>query len=377
VSKRFPSQPDEMLRRWGTGVVPVDTPERAQRRHAQVVDALSRSIRASAERRLGLSRARWALGFGLAASVALGVGVAAHLRQSAAETNDASATVAELQGAVVVTEAGQSRVLSQGSSLALHTLGEIETAPDALADIHSQKSLVHLSPATKLTVPRATTLEERYRLALGRVDVSVDKDSKLTRSVVVETPNAEVVVHGTVFAVGVSPRAQHTVTEVSVTRGSVWVLANGVQVALLGPGQHWSSDGQPPAAVPAPPLGERGGPLQADLTPSADASVRASHRPQTVAEAKASTLAEQGRLFQEAIDARNRGDDTRAAELFTHLVARYPNYEEAEVQLFRAQKRLGQTAAAAAGARRYLAEHPQGFAHEEARSLALSSTPTQ
>src|SRR5437879_4629747 len=82
------------------------------------------------------------------------------------------------------------------------------SAPDALADIHSQKSVVHLSPATKLTVPRATTLEERYRLALGRVDVSVDKDSKLTRSVVVETPNAEIVVHGTVFAVGVSPRAQ-------------------------------------------------------------------------------------------------------------------------------------------------------------------------
>jgi hypothetical protein len=382
VSKRFPSQPDDVLRRWGSQVVPVDTPERALQRRAQVVAALSRAVRESADRQREqrTSRARWVVGLGLAASLVLGIGVAGHLRSSPTEANQASVIVAEVQGAVVVTESGQSRVLSRGSSLALHAVGEIETAPDAQAEIHSQKSLVHLSPATKLTVPQATTVEERYRLALGRVDVSVDKDSKLTRSVVVETPNAEVVVHGTVFAVGVASRAQHTVTEVSVTRGSVWVLANGVQVALLGPGQHWSSENQPVSAPPASPapLAASPKPFKAEAAPSADASlVQGSHHEPTPAEAKASTLAEQGRMFQEAIDARNRGDDTYAVELFTRLVARYPNYEEAEVQLFRAQKRLGQTAAAAAGARRYLAEHPQGFAHEEARALALTSSPAQ
>ena len=82
-------------------------------------------------------------------------------------------------------------------------------------------------------------------------------------------------------------------------------------------------------------------------------------------------------MFQDAIDARNRGEDTRAAELFSRLLARYPSYEEAEVQLFRAQKRLGRTTAAAAEARRYLALHPQGFARDEARELALSSLPAQ
>jgi FecR protein len=375
MTKRFPSQPNDLLRRWGTQVVPVDAPERAQQRQAQVVDALSRSIRESAERKLRLSRARWVLGLGLAASVALGLGFAA-LRRHSAELNQTSAVVAELQGAVVVTESGQSRVLSHGSSLPLSAISEVETAPDAQAEIHSQKSVVHVGSATKLTVPQATQVEERYRLALGHVDVSVDKNSKITRSVVVETPNAEVVVHGTVFAVGVSPRAQHTVTEVSVTRGSVWVLANGVQVALLGPGQHWSSENQPASAPPAP-LG--GGVVGSKLepVPATDAVVRAPRREQTSAEAKASTLAEQGHMFQDAIDARNRGDDAHAVELFTRLVARYPSYEEAEVQLFRAQKRLGQSAAAAAGARRYLAEHPQGFAHEEARTMALSSTPAQ
>ncbi len=376
--RRFPSQPDDLLRRWGTQVVPVDTLERTEQRRAQVVSALSRSIRESAERKRRLARTRWTFGLGLAASVALAVGVAAHFRKSL-EASQPLTTVAEVQGAVVVTEAGQSSVLSHGSSVALHALGEIETAPDAQAEIRSQKSLVHLSPATKLTVPQATPIEERYRLALGHVDVSVDKASKLSRSVVVETPNAEVVVHGTVFAVGVSPRAQHTVTDVSVTRGSVWVLANGVQVAVLGPGQHWSSEAQPVSTPSAPSGGlAPDARASANLEPvPAPEPARAARRGANSPDTKTSTLAEQERLFQDAIDARNRGDDAHAAELFSHLVARYPGYEEAEVQLFRAQKRLGQTAAAAAGARRYLAEHPQGFAHEEARSLALSVASTQ
>lgn len=377
MTKRFPSQPDELLRRWGTQVVPVDTAERAEQRRAQVVDALSRSIRQNAERKLQAARVRRLAGMGLAAAVALGLGIAFHARNRVPDPGQAATTVAELQGAVVVSESGQSRVLSQGSSLTLHSIGEIETAADAQAEIHSPKSLVHLGPATKLTVPQSTRVEERYRLALGRVDVSVDKDSKITRSVVVETPNAEVVVHGTVFAVGVSPRAEHTVTDVSVTRGSVWVLANGVQVAVLGPGQHWSSENQPSAAPPASPdVAAQTPPALVSAAP-VENPPRAPRREPTPAEVKASALAEQGHMFQEAIDARNRGDDPRAVELFTRLVARYPSYEEAEVQLFRAQKRLGQTAAAAAVARRYLAQHPQGFAHEEARSLALSAAAQQ
>ena len=370
--RRFPSQPDDMLRRLGTQVVPVDEPERVEQRREQVVGALSRAIRDNADRKRRALRTRVLLGFGLAASLALGIGAVARFRHHAQDISALSATVAELHGAVVVTEGGESRVLSHGTPLALRTLGEIETAPDAQAEIRSQKSVLRIAAATKLTVPQATNVEERYRLALGRVDVSVDKDSRILRSVVIETPNAEVGVHGPVFAVGVS-RADHTVPDVSVTRGSVWVLANGVQVALLGPGQHWSSDGQQggaPAAAPA--SAPAATPLLADPAPPREAN-HPLHHEATVAEAKASALAEQSRMFQDAIDARNRGDDVRAAELFSHLVARYPNYEEAEVQLFRAEKRLGRTTAAAAEARRYLAQHPQGFAHEEARAVALSS----
>jgi len=372
-----------MLRRLGTQLVPVDEAERVEQRRQQVIPALSRAIRANADQKRS-TRARLLMGLGLAASLALGIGAAARFRHQPQEPSMLAATVAEVHGAVVVTEGGESRVLSKGGPFALHMVGEIETAPDAQAEIRSQKSVLRIAAATKLTVPQATNVEERYRLALGRVDVSVDKDSRLLRSVVVETPNAEVVVHGTVFAVGVS-RTDHTVTDVSVTRGSVWVLANGVQVAVLGPGQHWSSDAQPLAA-PVPTIAG----IAASASAAAVASVaphveehaaaegaHVSPRERAIAEAKASALAEESRLFQDAIDARNRGDDARAVELFSHLIQRYPSYEEAEVQLFRAEKRLGRTATAAAEARRYLALHPQGFAHEEARALALSSTPAQ
>lgn len=376
--RRLPSQPDEILRRLGSQVIPVDEPFNVEQRREQVVSALSRAIRETSERKRRSVRHRVLLGFGLAASLALGMGAAAHIHRHGAEARSNATTVSEVRGAVVVTEAGESRVLAHGSALALHALGEIETAPEAQAEIRSPKSVVHLGPATKLTVPQATSVEERYRLALGQVDVSVDKNSRITRSVVVETPNAEVVVHGTVFAVGVAARSNRMVTEVSVTRGSVWVLANGVQVAVLGPGQRWSSDPQPvispPTPVAEPPV------AATDATDPAlphEPAVRISRRDQQTAQEKASTLAEQSRMFQEAIDARNHGDDARSAELFSRLLTRYPSYEEAQVQLFRAEKRLGHLASAAAEARRYLAQHPQGFAHEEARALALNSGPLQ
>jgi FecR protein len=367
---RFPSQPDELLRRLGSQVVPVEEPARVEQRREQVVAALSRSIRDTVERKRRATRKRWVWAIGLAASLALGIGLAV---RHARDVGPQPTTVADVRGAVVVTEGGESRVLSHGGTLALRALGEIETALEAQAEIRSQKSLVHIGPATKLTVPQATNVEERYRLALGRVDVSVDKDSRVTRSVVVETPHAEVVVHGTVFAVGVTSHADHLVTEVSVTRGSVWVLANGVQVALLGPGQHWSSDALSVGSAPTATSDVRSVPEVApvDSAPPREV-VRIPRRDATSAEVKASTLAEQSHMFQDAIDARNRGDDGRAVDLFTRLLNRYPGYEEAEVQLFRAEKRLGRASAAAAEARRYLAQHPQGFAHEEARALALS-----
>ncbi|MET0791135.1 MAG: hypothetical protein ABW061_06400, partial [Polyangiaceae bacterium] len=182
--RRFPSQPDDLLRRLGSQVVPVDEPARVEQRREQVVAALSRSIRETARSKRRSSRSRLIWGVGLAASLALGIGIAARL-QHTHEAALQGMTVADVHGAVVVTESGESRVLSRRGMQALRAFGEIETAPEAEAEIRSQKSVVHIGPATKLTVPQTTIVEERYRLALGRVEISVDKDSRITRSVVV------------------------------------------------------------------------------------------------------------------------------------------------------------------------------------------------
>jgi outer membrane protein assembly factor BamD (BamD/ComL family) len=86
-------------------------------------------------------------------------------------------------------------------------------------------------------------------------------------------------------------------------------------------------------------------------------------------------LAEENRLFAAGVEARNRGDAGRAAELFGELLNTYPQStlrEVAQVEHFRALKQSGQTARAAGEARRYLAEHAEGAARNEARELALS-----
>jgi len=89
---------------------------------------------------------------------------------------------------------------------------------------------------------------------------------------------------------------------------------------------------------------------------------------------KPGTLTEENKLFAAGVDSRNRGDAARAAELFGELLAQYPQTalrESAQVERFRALSRAGLTARASAEARRYLAEHADGFARSEARDLAL------
>jgi outer membrane protein assembly factor BamD (BamD/ComL family) len=87
-------------------------------------------------------------------------------------------------------------------------------------------------------------------------------------------------------------------------------------------------------------------------------------------------LTEENKLFAAGIEARNRGEAARAAELFGELLAQYPQTalrESAQVERFRALSRAGFGGRAASEARRYLAEHADGFARNEARDLALDS----
>jgi outer membrane protein assembly factor BamD (BamD/ComL family) len=90
---------------------------------------------------------------------------------------------------------------------------------------------------------------------------------------------------------------------------------------------------------------------------------------------RSQSLAEQNRLFKEALDARNAGDDVGAARLLGKLLVQFPRSplaHDARVARFRALRRSGNLELAALEARRYLKEYPNGSASGEARRLAGS-----
>jgi FecR protein/Outer membrane lipoprotein len=381
----LPSDPSELLRQLAQENLPAP-PEDAARREVLVRgmrDAIERSAE-SAEKSRRLRRILIAV----AVAASFSLFGAALLR----ERGTAPVTVAGLDrfsGTVVLTQDGKGNVVGAGER-ALREGDALQTAAGAGAHFKTIKASVDVSESTELRVSRPSAAEERISLRRGRVDVSVEKAVDARRAVVVETPDAEVVVRGTVFDVRVEPlEGSATRTHVHVTRGSVWVLSQGVQVALLSAGQSWSSGGavQRTAAAAAEPAHE-----PALLAPSvAPAPARAPEAlpPRVVDKPAASgklarasvgrkpgTLAEENRLFSAGVDARNRGDSARAAEAFAELLATYPQStlrEVAQVERFRALKGAGQASRAATEARRYLAEHPEGAARTEARDLALDS----
>jgi hypothetical protein len=229
---------------------------------------------------------------------------------------------------------------------------------------------------SELWINRLDSGEQRVRLVHGRLRAEVTR-GKLGAGVRLETPHAEVVVTGTRFAVTVLPDAGGMVTSVAVNRGSVKVRRRGGGMVELGAGQSWRSRSSKPASVPAsvagvPKLSE------ADLTPEPQRR-RATRAPRVTAQVverplAEGTLGEENALFHRAVKARNSGENALAVQVLTTLLTRYPRSplaQEAKVERLRALSRLGRHQEAAESARRYLAEHPGGFAQSEARELAL------
>lgn len=371
------SEPGELLRQLAQEHLPSVAEDASPARRDRLVRAMKDAVDRSAER---AERSRRLRRFGLTLAAAAGFLLFSGLllKEHGARVSSI-AGLDRVSGTVVLTQDGKGRVVGPGER-ALHDGDALQTAAGARAHLATSKSSVNVSESTELRLSRPNAAEERISLRRGRVDVSVDKAVETKRAVVVETPDAEVVVRGTVFDVRVEPLSSATNTHVHVTRGSVWVLAQGVQVALLSAGQSWSSvtgvEGSeahaspapaspaPPHAAVEPPVGPGAG-AKALSAPSKEAQPR-----------KSGTLAEENRLFSAGVEARNRGDAARAAELFGELLSTYPQStlrEVAQVERFRALSAGGQTTRAASEARHYLAEHPEGAARSEARDLALGS----
>jgi hypothetical protein len=161
---------------------------------------------------------------------------------------------------------------------------------------------------------------------------------------------------------------------VAVVRGKVGVSSGGAETLLL-PGDHWSSEPRiETAAKPAEPA-------VATATPEARTSVAKNPTKQppkrpAVASIDPGALGAENQLFASALAASHRGDDRNAVAFLDQLLAHHPEsplVPEARVERFRALKRLGDDAAAAREARRYLLEQHDGAARDEARDVALGA----
>jgi hypothetical protein len=347
--------PEELLRAWRASAVPVEPRSELERECG--IDVVRRAVAAEAVRKTARRRAfAWGamaaaaallIGFG-AASWKLGVDMG---ERSAAVTESTELSISESHGGVVFERAGKVTLLDPHHAARLGAGDRLETLADGKALLSTDHSRWQLGRSTRVELIGAGRTGERVRLASGSVDVDVTKAKE--RKVVVETPDAELLVVGTAFSVRVQGEGETAETNVEVTRGVVWVVQDNKRQAVLEAGGRWSSRAERASAVPT-------------------ASAEPAQRVAPSAKPQQGTLTEENQLFGSALNARNRGDNAAAVELFSELLKRFPSgtyTEAATVNRMQAYERLGRRREARADAKRYLARFPSGYFHEEAQQL--------
>jgi hypothetical protein len=392
---------EEALRSWQREPVPVEDADAGEARRRQMVARMAGTIRETAVRR-ERTRRRWRVGSAFAVAAVMLLGVAGVWRASAGgHPQTAASAIAPLEPAVqrVVAEvaaaasvsrplprlvelAGRTTLARGGSTLAANAGDELRET-DQMATDAEARATVALASGASVAAAGATSLSvregvdgslaaERIHLGRGVIEVRVPKLGA-QRALLVLAPDAEVVVHGTVFEVRVRELdSGGTETSVSVSEGKVSVRHRHGETALSA-GHAWSSGApQQVSSLDVTPAAERA--PAATASPAARAPAQT---PAAVAAVEASKLAEQNRLFQAAMAHKRAGDDRRAVGTLDELLSKHPGAplaQEARVERMRALQRLGDRAGAARDARRYLAEHGDGFAREEAKEVAVPPT---
>jgi hypothetical protein len=273
-----------------------------------------------------------------------------------------------------------------------------------------EHSVIEFPTGTRVTVRQNTNLDyqpnpstQRFRLARGGLHLSVAK-LRLGRRLVVQTPDAEVEVHGTVFDVAVSPgvdRCSASRTRVSVQEGVVEVRLDGERHRLAA-GSSWPPPCPDPSAPPTDvPLAARkthpapaAAHVTGDPSPLMSALAEPEAEPATgpkqesvaeqtpaasVGDAYAvtsqlpvmSALTDQNDLFLSAKRARQQGRLREALAGYELLLRRYPQSpltEAALMERMRLSRKLD-PAGAAEQARSYLQLFPHGFGRREAIEL--------
>jgi ferric-dicitrate binding protein FerR (iron transport regulator) len=369
-------------------------------------DAVSRAMRAQIVARMELRleqtvaevdttrrRARTYAALGCAAALCLSAFGAWRWNRARVELGNSTgvARVESVEGSVSITHSGGagSAVAPVTGATRLSPGDDVVTAQDGRTRVQLADGVsITLGEASHLGLPEAAAAPQP--LAVGRERVRLDDGVVTVRvphltqghTFAVQTPNTEVTVHGTAFTVevgefvtadqplrsgGHAPNAPLT-TRVRVTEGVVSVTNDGREL-FLHPGMQWVSPHAEPAPQPTAPVPANGLTLLTPGVPPPNATFSLAQKP--VAN---STLGDQTRLLESAMAASKGGNYAGAISSLNELLRRYPSSglaPEAHVQLFRALAGAHDYAGAGREARRYLAAYPEGYAHEEAKKLAL------
>jgi hypothetical protein len=322
--------------------VVVSSDEQQLTRRERVLVHLRVQVRDIPHMRVRAARRRWlAAAGGLAAAAGVALFVTHWTTEDGAPAGaDRQMTVSALSGRVVHVVEGVEHPLSAGSVLGAEPRGKLRTARRANVSVEAAAGL-HLE------------LQERSELGLSELDAggvsgSVHLSSGQVRCSVpslpsgehfsVITPDARVVVHGTVFSVEVRGESVgDTKTCVRVTDGVV-VVHRAAAVERLEAGNSSgcelpvvAEEDEEPAEEVATPGGKSTRPARvAPPVPAPRAPV------------KPSTLAEENRLLQSALAAEARGEHRAAEDYLRSLLTNYPKSplaQDAEAALRRVRQR--------------------------------------
>jgi hypothetical protein len=229
----------------------------------------------------------------------------------------------------VALDTGMSHSITAGQSIHTTAEGAITTGPGSSAHIRANSGVeVDVLEDTALALdgldPRAGALH----LYGGAIRCQVPRlPTGQTFSVV--TPEATVIVHGTVFSIDVRPRGPFSHgrsgfgkrTTVKVDEGVVVVRYPSGEVTLTA-SQSWTNPPLDSAPEPEPSSAAPSG----EPAPKSSAAPRPTPRRTTSAPApELGTLDEETRLLRSGLAAERSGDLARAAASFEQLLARYPD----------------------------------------------------
>jgi FecR protein len=353
---------------------PAEIPASAQSRSNSIAE-VEKALRRKAEARTRRKRLTYIGGaFGVAATIALAVGLAMHTTASpvSAQTpktnNNAVTVVAHPSGGASVVASSGAPPTTLGEGRQLERGSRVVAGP-------SGRALLAFSTGTQLTVEESGDLtvvengsEQRFRLGSGKVHAEVAKLHQGERFLV-ETADTEVEVRGTSFDVAVvdpvSSCGNGVRTRVSVREGVVVVRHDGTEDRLLA-GDQWPRDCNTAVATTHPTI---------VLTPTVRQPAPPSAVNTATTQQGKTSLAAQNDLFERGLAAKRSGNNAEAAAIFDRFLVNYPQsplLESVTVERMRALRKTDPVRARDA-AKKYLDAYPSGDARPEAEAFLAQS----